>query len=170
MSSQINQVKLCKIVINIGVGKSGEPIEQAKRIISEICDQASVTTYAKKSYRELGIQKNSPIGVKTTLRKQIAEDTLKKLLAACGNKVSKRSFDLTGNFSFGVKEHIEIPGTKYDPQLGIWGMDVAVSLEKTGYGVKRRQIRPSTVGKRQQVSQEEAIAFAKENLGVNVEE
>ena len=170
MSSQINQVKLCKIVINIGVGKSGEPIEQAKRIISEICDQASVTTYAKKSYRELGIQKNSPIGVKTTLRKQIAEDTLKKLLTACDNKVSKRSFDLTGNFSFGVKEHIEIPGTKYDPQLGIWGMDVAVSLEKTGYGVKRRQIRPSTVGKRQQVSQEEAIAFAKENLGVNVEE
>ena len=170
MSSQINQVKLCKIVINIGVGKSGEPIEQAKRIISEICDQTSVTTYAKKSYRELGIQKNSPIGVKTTLRKQIAEDTLKKLLAACDNKVSKRSFDLTGNFSFGVKEHIEIPGTKYDPQLGIWGMDVAVSLEKTGYGVKRRQIRPSTVGKRQQVSQEEAIAFAKDNLGVNVEE
>ena len=170
MSSQINQVKLCKIVINIGVGKSGEPIEQAKRIISEICDQTPVTTYAKKSYRELGIQKNSPIGVKTTLRKQIAEDTLKKLLAACGNKVSKRSFDLTGNFSFGVKEHIEIPGTKYDPQLGIWGMDVAVSLEKTGYGLKRRQIRPGTVGKRQQVSQEEAIAFAKENLGVNVEE
>ena len=170
MSSQINQVKLCKIVINIGVGKSGEPIEQAKRIISEICDQTPVTTYAKKSYREFGVQKNSPIGVKTTLRKQIAEDTLKKLLTACDNKVSKRSFDLTGNFSFGVKEHIEIPGTKYDPQLGIWGMDVAVSLEKTGYGVKRRQIRPSTVGKRQQVSQEEAIAFAKENLGVNVEE
>ena len=124
MSSQINQVKLCKIVINIGVGKSGEPIEQAKRIISEICDQTPVTTYAKKSYRELGVQKNSPIGVKTTLRKQIAEDTLKKLLAACGIKVSKRSFDVTGNFSFGVKEHIEIPGTKYDPQLGIWGMDV----------------------------------------------
>ena len=170
MSSQINQVKLCKIVINIGVGKSGEPIEQAKRIISEICDQASVTTYAKKSYRELGIQKNSPIGVKTTLRKQIAEDTLKKLLTACGNKVSKRSFDLTGNFSFGVKEHIEIPGTKYDPQLGIWGMDVAVSLEKIGYGLKRRQIRPGTVGKRQQVSQEDAITFAKENLGVTVEE
>ena len=49
-------------------------------------------------------------------------------------------------------------------------MEVAVSLEKTGYGVKIRQIRPSTVGKRQQVSQEEAITFAKENFGVNVEE
>ena len=170
MSSQINQVKLCKIVINIGVGKSGEPIEQAKRIISEICDQTPVTTYAKKALRELGIQKNTPIGVKTTIRKEIAHETLKKLLIACDNRVPKRSFDRTGNFSFGVKEHIEIPGTKYDPQLGIWGMDVAVSLEKTGYGVKRRQIRPSTVGKRQQVSQEEAITFAKENFGVNVEE
>ena len=170
MASQINQVKLTKVVINIGAGKSGEPIEQAKRIILEICDQTPVTTYAKKSYRELGVQKNSPIGVKTTLRKQIAEETLKKLFIACGNKIAKRSFDLTGNFSFGVKEHIEIPGTKYDPQLGIWGMDVCVSLEKTGYGVKRRQIRPSTIGKNQQVSQDEAINFAKEHFGIVVEE
>ena len=170
MSSQINQVKLCKIVINIGVGKSGEPIEQAKRIISEICDQTPVTTYAKKSYREFGVQKNSPIGVKTTLRKQIAEDTLKNLLTACGNKVSNRSFDLTGNFSFGVKEHIEIPGTKYNPDLGIWGMDVCVALEKIGYGVKRRKIRPSVVGKRQQITKDEAINFATEKLGIIVDE
>ena len=91
MSNQINQVKLSKLVINIGVGKSGEPLEQAKRIILEICDQTPVTTYAKKSYRELGVQKNSPIGVKTTLRKEIAEETLKKLLVARSNKVSKRS-------------------------------------------------------------------------------
>ena len=140
MPNPIDQVKLSKLVINIGVGKSGEPLEQAKKIILEICDQTPVTTYAKKSYRELGVQKNSPIGVKTTLRKDIAEETLKKLLVARSNKVSKRSFDLTGNFSFGVKEHIEIPGTKYDPQLGIWGMDVCVSLEKIGYGVKRRPV------------------------------
>ena len=100
----------------------------------------------------------------------IKEETLKKLLVARSNKVSKRSFDLTGNFSFGVKEHIEIPGTKYDPQLGIWGMDVCVSLEKIGYGVKRRQIKPSTVGIKQQVSREEAINFAKENYGIIVEE
>lgn len=170
MPNPIDQVKLSKLVINIGVGKSGEPLEQAKRIILEICDQTPVTTYAKKSYRELGVQKNSPIGVKTTLRKDIAEETLKKLLVARSNKVSKRSFDLTGNFSFGVKEHIEIPGTKYDPHVGIWGMDVCVSLEKIGYGVKRRQIKPSTVGIGQRVSREEAINFAKENYGVIVEE
>ena len=170
MSSNINQVKISKVVINIGVGKSGEPLEQAKSIIKEICGQTSVTTFAKKSLRELGIQKNSPIGVKTTLRKQIADETLKKLLIARDNKVSKRSFDLTGNFSFGVKEHIEIPGTKYNPELGIWGMDVSVSLEKIGYGVKRRKIKPVRVGRKQQVSQDEAINFAKEHLGIVVEE
>ena len=49
-------------------------------------------------------------------------------------------------------------------------MDVCVSLEKTGYGVKRRQIRPSTIGKNQQVSQDEAINFAKEHFGIVVEE
>ena len=47
MPNQIDQVKLSKLVINIGVGKSGEPLEQAKKIILEICDQTPVTTYAK---------------------------------------------------------------------------------------------------------------------------
>ncbi len=49
-------------------------------------------------------------------------------------------------------------------------MDVCVALEKIGYGVKRRQIKPSTVGINQQVSREEAINFAKENYGIIVEE
>ena len=45
-----------------------------------------------------------------------------------------------------------------------------LSLEKIGYGVKRRQIRPRAIGKRQKVSQDEAINFAKENFGIIVEE
>ena len=170
MTNNIEEIKISKVVINIGVGKSGEPLEKAKSIIREICEQTPVTTFAKKALRELGIQKNTPIGVKTTIRKEIAHETLKKLLIACDNRVPKRSFDRTGNFSFGVKEHIEIPGTKYNPDLGIWGMDVCVALEKIGYGVKRRKIRPSVVGKRQQITKDEAINYATEKLGIIVDE
>ena len=83
MTNNIDEIKISKVVINIGVGKSGEPLEKAKSIIREICGQTPVTTYAKKALRELGIQKNTPIGVKTTIRKEIAHETLKKLLIAC---------------------------------------------------------------------------------------
>ncbi len=55
------------------------------------------------------------------------------------NKVSKKSFDVRGNFAFGLKEHIEIPGVKYDPEIGIFGMDVCVSVNRPGQRVKIRR-------------------------------
>ena len=80
--NKINSIKISHVVINIGVGQSGEPLEKAKIIIEEICGQKPVQTYAKKAIRELGIHEGAPIGVKITLRKQLATDVLKKLLIA----------------------------------------------------------------------------------------
>jgi large subunit ribosomal protein L11e len=34
----------------------------------------------------------------------------------------KRNFSETGNFGFGISEHIDL-GIKYDPAIGIYGMD-----------------------------------------------
>ena len=168
--NKINLIKISHVVINIGVGQSGEPLEKAKTIIEEICGQKPVQTYAKKAIRELGIHQGAPIGVKTTLRKQLATDVLKKLLIAKSNKISRKSFDATGNLSFGIQEHIEIPGTKYNPEFGIWGMDVSVALERMGYRVKKRKVMTSVVGKRQQVTPEDAINFAQTEFGVEIED
>ncbi len=71
---------------------------------------------------------------------------------------------------FGIKEHIEIPGTKYDPALGIVGMDVVGTLERPGYGIKRRRIRSSPIGKSHQITKEEAIKFVVEKFGVQIKE
>jgi large subunit ribosomal protein L11e len=37
-------------------------------------------------------------------------------------ELRKRNFSETGNFGFGISEHIDL-GIKYDPAIGIYGMD-----------------------------------------------
>jgi len=97
-----------------------------------------------------------------------SERFLKKIFRAVDNKLSKKSFDRYGNFSFGIKEHIEIPGTKYVPELGIYGMDVSVALGKLGYRVKRRCRAKSKIGSDHLLTAEEAMLFIKDEFEVEL--
>jgi large subunit ribosomal protein L5 len=103
-----------------------------------------------------------------TLRGQEAIDLLKKVLPVVDNKIPKENFDQQGNFAFGIKEHIEIPGVKYDPEIGIFGMDVCVSMIRQGYRVKNRRKRQTKVGSHHNLKTEESIAFVREALGVEI--
>ena len=161
-------VRIGKVVVNVSVGKSGEPLEKAMKIVEQLTGHKLCYRKAKKTIRGFGIRKGEPIACLVTLRGSDAVEFLRKAFAAVGNKIPSRSFDPFGNFSFGIKEHIDIPGTRYDPNLGIIGMDVCVSLEKPGYRVMRRRRRRSSVGKAQRVTKEEAIEFVKREFGVEV--
>ena len=103
-----------------------------------------------------------------TLRKQKAIDFLKKVLPVIDNKIAKSSFDENGNFSFGIKEHIEIAGVKYDPDVGIFGMDVCVSVNRPGQRIKIRRKQTQHVGKKHMLTPEESIAFIRQTLGVEI--
>ena len=164
----MKNIRIGKIVINIGVGKSGEPIERAKKALEEIAGQKPSTRSAKSTVRDFGIHKGEPIAVMVTLRGEMAIEVLKKLLAAKNNQVKASSFDNFGNISFGIREHIDIPGIKYKPEIGIFGMDVAIALERPGYRVTRRSRTPAKVGKSHRISKDDAIAFFKEKLNVEV--
>ena len=157
-----------KVVVNLNVGKSGEPLEKAFRVLKELTDQTPVKKKAKKSIRDFGIRQGEPIAAVATLRKQRAIDFLKKVLPVVDNKVSRSSFDKQGNFAFGIKEHIEIAGVKYDPDVGIFGMDVCVSMGRPGYRVKMRRKGKARVGPKHVLTPEEAIVFAKQTLGVEI--
>jgi large subunit ribosomal protein L5 len=91
---------------------------------------------------------------------------IEKLLAARERKLAASSFDPRGSVSFGIKEHIEIPGVKYDPAIGILGMNVSVLLERPGYRVARRARRTARIGKAHLVSKEESMQYFKEKFGV----
>jgi large subunit ribosomal protein L5 len=160
--------KIEKVVVNISVGKSGEPLEKAAKVMKELTGQAPCKRKAKKSVRDFGIRKGEPIACIVTLRKQKATEFLKKVLPVIDNKLSKESFDRYGNFSFGIKEHIEIPGVKYDPEVGIFGMDVCVSLSRCGYRVKSRRSRKAKIGSKHILTSEEAMMFIKDALGVEI--
>ena len=105
---------------------------------------------------------------KVTLRREKAAQFMKKALEAVGNRLSESNFDQNGNFAFGVKEHIEVPGTKYVPELGIVGFDVIATMERPGFRVKRRRIRQARVGKRHLVTKQEAIRFVRSNFGAEI--
>lgn len=46
-------------------------------------------------------------------------------------ELRKDNFSDTGNFGFGIQEHIDL-GIKYDPSIGIYGLDFYVVLGRPG--------------------------------------
>ena len=71
-------------------------------------------------------------------------------------------------FSFGIPEYIEIPKVKYDPKIGIIGLNVSVTLERPGFRIKRRKLINRKVSRSHKINKEDAIEFAKNKLGVIV--
>jgi large subunit ribosomal protein L5 len=162
------RVRIGKVVLNIGVGRSGEAIERARRVIEDLVKQKASSRKAKKSIRDFGVHKGEPIGMMVTIRGKRAPEVLKLLLQGRENKIPSTSFDEFGNCSFGIKEHIEIPGVRYSPDIGIFGMNISAVLERSGYRVARRNRAPARIGRSHRVSRDEAIEYFKQNFGVEV--
>ncbi|MBC8224853.1 50S ribosomal protein L5 [Candidatus Bathyarchaeota archaeon] len=157
-----------KVVVNITVGESGEPLNRAMTILENLTDQKPVMRRAKQTIRTWGIRRNEPIACMVTLRRERAEDFLKKTFPAVRNQINPRSFDRQGNFAFGIREHIDIPGQRYDPNLGIVGMDIMATVERPGYRVTRKRRAKSRMSQSHRVTREESIEFIKQSFGVEV--
>ena len=165
----MKRIEVHKVVINIGVGRSGEPIDKAKNALLELTNQQPAVRGAKNSVRDFGIHKGEPIGVVVTLRHEPAIEFLKRVVAAKNNVLKASSFDNYGNISVGIQEHIDIPGTKYNPEIGIFGMDVNIVLNRPGYRIAKKSRKSAKIGKMHRINREEAIEFFKQKYGVEVE-
>jgi len=155
----LRQVRIEKLTLNIATGKSGEPLEKAKKVLNQLTGRTPATKRAKRTIKDFGVRQGEPISAIVTLRRDDATTFLVRALDAIGNKVRESSFDDYGNFSFGIKEHIEIPGTKYVPELGIFGATVHVTLGRPGYRIRNRSIRPAKMSRSHYVSKDEAVNF-----------
>jgi large subunit ribosomal protein L5 len=167
-TNPLRTVRIEKITVNIATGKSGEPLEKAKKVLNQLTEKTPATRRAKKAIKDFGVRKGEPIAAVVTLRRKEAGDFLRRALEAVSNKVNESSFDDFGNFSFGIKEHIEIPGTKYVPEIGIFGATIHVTLGRPGYRVRSRVIRRAKIGARHYVSHMEAVRFMQNSFGTNV--
>jgi len=164
----MKKISLEKVVLNMGLGRSGDIIGVAKEALKQISGNNPTPREAKETQRDWGIRKGEPIGVAVTVRGEKAKELLKRLFEAKGNQVRGKSFDDFGNYSFGIKEHIDIPGIKYDPKIGIMGLGVSVTLTRPGYGIRKRSKHKANVGKKHIISSEEAKDYLAKEFGVTV--
>lgn len=165
VSIGMKKISIEKVVVNIAVGKSGEPLERAKRALKELTGQSPSVRGAKKNFRDFGIHKGEPIAAIVTLRREVAEQFLKGIIAAKANTFQASSFDEMGNISVGIHEHIDIPGTKYNPEIGIVGMNVSIALVRPGYRISKRRNK-GKVGKNHRITKDESMAFFQKEYGV----
>jgi len=164
----MKKISLEKVVLNMGLGRSGDIIQTAKIALDHITGKKSNSREAKETQRDWGIRKGEPIGVSVTVRGEDAKELLKRLLEAKGNQVRGKSFDNFGNYSFGINEHIDIPGVKYDPKVGILGLGISVTLTRPGYGIRKRSKHKANVGKNHVIKAQEAKDYLIKEFGVTV--
>merc|ERR1712085_144625 len=102
-----------------------------------------------------GIRRNEKIACHVTIRGEKAEEILQKGLAVKEFELKERNFSQSGNFGFGIDEHIDL-GLKYDPSVGIYGMDFYVVLGRPGFRTARKKAKRSPVGVHHRISKEDA--------------
>ena len=166
----MQDIKIEKITLNIGIGEAGDKLDKAVRLLKEISQSNPVKTKTMKRIPGWNIRPKLTIGTKVTLRGKKAEDTLKKLFKAVNNKIAVRKFDKNGNFSFGVREYINIPGIEYNPEIGIIGLETAVTLMRPGFRVKNRRLKRSKIGKNHLITKEQSMEFIKKTFNINITE
>lgn len=164
----MKEIRIEKITLNKGVGEAGELLKKASKLLSMISGKKSINNVSSKRIPKWGVRPGLEIGTKVTIRGKAAEELLKRLLAAVENKINPTSFGNDGNFSFGIPEYIEIPGIEYDPEIGIVGLEVAVTLERPGYRIKKRKYRKTKVGKGHSIKKDDAMDYAKSKFNVNL--
>lgn len=168
-NNQMNEIVIDKVVLNIGVGQAGERLTKASKVLELLTNHKPALTRSTKTVRDFNIRKGLTIGAKVTLRRKEAEEFLKRAFYAKGNKIPYYSFDRQGNAYFGIHDYTDFKGMKYDPDIGIFGMDIAIVMKRRGgYRVSRRRIGSRKVPDGIRVSKEETQKFLKEKFDVDI--
>jgi len=167
-ANPMTQVRIAKVTVNIGVGDGGEKLEKAERVLQKLTGHKPVRTLGKVNNRELGVRPGAPIGCKVTLRGEDAASFVRRALYTRKNKVYEYSFDNQGNLQFGVADYTNFEGERYDPDIGVFGMDVCITLQKPGLRVRDRRSHPTTIPRHHRVSRDEAKAYLSQSFDIEV--
>lgn len=160
------EVRVIKVVVNAGVGESGEPRSKAEKVLEMITHAKPVATRSHATNRDFGIRLGQEIGAKVTLRGEAAEEFLTRAFEARDRQLDPDSVDRSGNFSFGVADYTDFAGMKYDPAIGIHGMDICVELGRPGWRVRQRRHAPRPIPKHLRVTPDEARRFLADRFKV----
>ena len=161
-------IRLEKLVINIGIGSNEQHLNGAKMLIKKLTGKEGVATKSKHRIPELKLRKGQIIGAMVTLRKKDAEDMLKRALEASNNTLKETSI-AKNSVNFGIKEYIEFSGVKYDPKIGMLGMNINAAFSRKGARVERRKRAAAHVGiKHREIGKELLTQYISKNFGATV--
>ena len=164
-TNKMSEFKLEKVILNIGA--VGEDLEKGVILLEKVSGKKPVKVKAVKRIPTWSVRPGLEVGAKVTIRNN-TEELLIRLLKANSSVISKRKFNENG-FSFGIEEYINIPEVKYEPKIGIIGLNVSVTLKRPGFRIKKRKLAPRKISSSHRITKEDAIKFAETKLGVKVE-
>lgn len=162
------EIRIEKVTLNIGTGQPGEKLEKAMKLLQIISSRKPVQRVSKKRIPTWGVRPGLAIGAKVTIRGQEAEKLLSRLLKSKENKLFSSNFDESGNFSFGIPEYIDIEGMDYLVEIGIMGLEVAVTLERNGYRIKKRKYLQKRIPFKHIITPLEAMEFISKKFNVKI--
>lgn len=128
--------KLEKITVSVGIGDAKDDPKNFKTVIDDvalIAGQQPVATKAKKAISNFKIRQGDPVGCYVNLRSEKMYEFLDRLISIAlprvkdFNGISDKSFDGSGNFSLGIKEHTIFPEINYERVDKIHGLNITVT-------------------------------------------
>lgn len=168
--NKMKEIRIEKVTLNVGAGKDQKVLEKGIKLLTNLTGTAPVKTITDKRLQAWGLRPGLPIGCKLTLRGEAAEKLIPRLLHAKDNILSDKCFDNHGNISFGLPEYMDIKDAKYDPEIGMMGLQASITLTRPGFRIRNRKIRNAKVSKTHQIKQEESINFMKEKYAIKIGE
>ena len=161
--------RISKVCVNIGVGEGGDRLLNAENVLEMVTGVKPQRTLGKIQNRDLKVRVGAPIGCKATIRNG---DKIKQFLIdafSCReNVIPSWNFDREGNLSFGVRDYTDFPGQKYDPDIGIFGMDINVVLERPGHRISRRRRAKSKIPLKHKVTADESRTWFADNHNIKI--
>lgn len=166
-TNPMRNINISKVVINIGTGSNDAQQTSAKRLIETITSRKPADEISKTRNPSFKIAKGQKIGAFVTVRGEDAKKLIKRLFEAVDNKIKYESIS-NNSLSFGIPEYIDITGVKYDPKVGMLGMNVNVSFKRKGIRVSLRKKGNAKIpSKHRRVPREEIIDYIKKEFNVS---
>merc|ERR1712216_180373 len=159
----MREIKVDKMIINIAVGEAGDRLTKAVRVLNQLSDQTPVENVARYTVRTFGIRRNEKIATHVTVRGAKAMDLIERGLKITDYEISAKHFSQTGNFGFGVNEHIDL-GLKYGPATGIYGMDFFIVLKRPGMCVAKKKRKKGRIGVSHLVTRDDAMEWVRQTF------